>query len=122
MTTKFEIPTFDALTANFVKFGNDNVAAVKASAEVVAAGVTPLVELATANAKGRFEALKATLESYKGVTSPIELFKLQADAGKAALEAAKADAEAFGQAVVALTQDAIAPIKTRFEAVAKLAA
>ena len=108
--------------AEAVKFGNDNLAAVKASGTVVVTGVKPLAELAVGNTRNLLQAFTASVQGMKGVKSPVELFKLQCEAGKAVLATARTDTQAFGQAVVKLAGDAAAPLKDRFAAVRKLAA
>ena len=112
----------EATQAKLVAFGNDNLAALKASAEIGGNGIKPLVALATENARTRYEALQATLARAQGVTSPGELLRIQAEAGKSAFAEASADARAFGQAVADLARDAYAPLRGRFDALTKLAA
>ena len=108
--------------AKVVAFNNDNLAAVKAAGQAFAAGAKPLVELATGNARNQVQAFRETAASFKNVKSPVEAFRLQVAANKAAVAAAREDTKAFGQAVVKLVGETAAPLKDRFAAVRKLAA
>lgn len=108
--------------AEIVKFGNENLAAAKASGKVVATGVKPLVDLAITNTRNQFQAYTASTKAMQGVKSPVELFKLQRDANKAAFDAARQDTLAFGRAALKLATDAAAPLKGRFAEIRKQAA
>lgn len=108
--------------AELIAFNNDNLAAVKAAGQTFVAGAKPLAELAAGNARNQVQAFRDTAASLKGVKSPIEAFKLQVAANKAALAAAREDTKAFGQAFFKLAGESAAPLKGRFTAVRKLAA
>lgn len=108
--------------AELLTFNNDNLAAMKAASQAFAAGGKPLVELVAGNARAQVQAFRDAAASLKGVTSPVEAFKLQVAANKAAIAAAREDTRAFGQAVAILAGETAAPLKDRLATVRKLAA
>jgi len=108
--------------AELVAFNHDNLAAFKAAGQALVSGAKPLAELAAGNARNQIQALRDSAASLKGVKSPVEAFKLQVAANKAAVSAAREDTKAFGQAVAKLAGETAAPLKDRFAAVRKLAA
>ena len=122
MRTKEAQANLGRRRAELDSFNNDNLAAMKAASQIFAAGGKPLVELVAGNARAQVQAFRDAAASLRGVSSPVEAFKLQVAANKAAIAAAREDTRAFGRAVANLAAETAAPLKDRFAAVRKLAA
>ena len=114
--------TLASQQAEWVKFSNDNIEAIKASGEILAAGIKPIAEEAVASTRRQFDAVRETVTSMADVKSPAELIKLQQQAAEANLSALLSEGEAFRASVAKLAADTAAPIVDRVAAITKLAA
>lgn len=98
---------------DMAQFGKGNVEAMMESSRIAMRGVEAMGQDAAAYARKSFEASTAMFRSMTGITSPVELFKLQGDFMRNSVDAAVAETSRSTERVLKLAGEIAQPIQNR---------
>jgi phasin family protein len=98
---------------DFVAFGKANLDAVAASGQIWAAGVQDLTKQFASTVNASYEESVATFKALSATKSVREAIDLQNMLGQAAIVKAAAESKKLIDASIKLTEQALAPLRTR---------
>jgi phasin family protein len=98
---------------NFVAFGKANLDAVAASGQIWAAGVQDLTKQFASTLNASYEETFANFKAVSAAKSVREVIDLQNALGQAAVAKAAAESKKLIDASIKLTEQTLAPLKTR---------
>jgi hypothetical protein len=102
-----------AAAGEYGEFAKGNVQACVESGKILASGLQELGSKVVADSKSAFETVTADIKALGGIKSPGDFFKLQSEIMRRNFETAIAYGSQNSEAVLKLTNEAIAPLSGR---------